>query len=107
MNGDTIKDTAKANRISETTIYLWQQKDEFKSELRRLRREAYETSVNKLQSVTDKAIDTLERNLNCGIPSTEIRAAQILLEQSSKAIDTLDVLERLERLESVHNEVTK
>lgn len=100
LNGETVKDAAKANKITETTIYLWLQKDEFKSELRRLRREAYETSFNKVQSVANQAIETLEKNLTCGNPSAEIRAAQILLEQSSKAIETLDILERLEVLEN-------
>jgi hypothetical protein len=41
----------------------------------------------------------LERNLNCENPAAEIRAAQIILEQSLKGLEILDIESRLETLE--------
>lgn len=100
LNGSTITDAAKTNGVSETTIYKWFNEENFKSEHRRLKREAFEISVSKIQHKTDKAIETLEKNLTCGNPNAEIRAAQILLDHAAKGIETMDILERLEALEN-------
>lgn len=100
LNGSTITDASKANGISETTIFKWLNDEVFKSEYRRLRREAFEFSISQIQQTTDKAIETLKRNLNCGSPHAEIRASQILLEHTAKAIEIMDILERLEILEN-------
>lgn len=104
LNGLTIADAAKANKVTESTIYNWLNDDAFKTEYRRLKREAFEVSIGKIQQKTDKAIETLEKNLTCGNPNAEIRAAQILLDHSSKAIETMDILERLENLEKLQSE---
>jgi hypothetical protein len=77
-------------------------KDEnFISEYRKIRRGILENTVAKLQSITYRAIETLERNLTCENPSVEIRCAQIILEQSLKGLEMLDIENRLEMLEHV------
>jgi transposase len=105
LNGLTITDASKANGISETTVYKWLNADAFKTEYRRLRREAVESSVAKLQTATNEAVETLRRNLNCESPSVEIRSAQIILDNAIKSIEMIDISERLDRLESMKNEV--
>ena len=48
-----------------------------------------------------KAVTALERNLACGIPTAEIRAAVAVLEQAAKGAEILDFARRLESLEQV------
>jgi hypothetical protein len=98
---------AKAH-VTVTTYWRWMQDENFVSEYRKARRGIIENTVAKLQSIAFAAIDTLERNLNCEIPSVEIRCAAIILEQSIKGIEVLDIEGRLEELEYLvkHKEET-
>ena len=95
---------AKAN-VAVTTYWRWMQDENFLSEYRKVRRGILENTIAKLQSVTHQAIETLERNLNCENPATEIRAAQIILEQSLKGLEILDVENRFEMLEILLNKM--
>lgn len=95
---------AKAN-VAVTTYWRWMQDENFLSEYRKVRRGILENTIAKLQSVTHQAIETLERNLNCENPATEIRAAQIILEQSLKGLEILDVENRVEMLEILLNKM--
>lgn len=85
--------------VAVTTYWRWLQQKDFLKEYRWARRSILENTVAKLQSLSHEAIETLERNLNCGNPAVEIRCAQIILEQSIKGVDMLDVENRLEMLE--------
>lgn len=91
---------AKAD-VAPSTFWRWMQTKPFKDEYRRLRRGVLENTIAKLQALSHQAIDTLERNLNCETPAAEIRAAQIVLEQSIRGMETLDLERRIEYLESV------
>lgn len=82
-----------------TTYWRWMQNETFLREYRKVRRGILENTIARLQSSTYQAIETLERNLNCENPAAEIRAAQIILEQSLKGLEILDIESRLETLE--------
>jgi hypothetical protein len=99
LNGSTIAGASKANKISETTIYNWLQDETFKTEYRKLRREAVENSLAQIQNVTNEAVETLRRNLTCENPSVEVRTAQIILDNAVKAVELTDLAERVEKLE--------
>jgi hypothetical protein len=99
LNGSTIAGASKANKISETTIYNWLQDETFKTEYRKLRREAVENSLAQIQHVTNEAVETLRRNLTCENPSVEVRTAQIILDNAVKAVELTDLAERVEKLE--------
>jgi hypothetical protein len=75
---------------------------EFQKEFRAARRVIFEQNIVRLQSLHAGAVDALERNLTCEIPSSEIRAAQIVIEASRKDFETFDILQRLETLENEH-----
>ncbi len=101
LNGSSITNSAKLNGVSETAIYKWLNDETFKSEYRRLRREAVESSLSILQQTTTEAVETLRRNLHCENPAVEVRTAQIILDTSIKAIELTDIAERLEKLEAM------
>lgn len=102
LEHNSIRDAAKACRLSEATIYRYLQDDEFTRDYRDARRRTVETAIGKLQIATNTAVETLIRNLHCENPAVEVRTAQIIYENSLKGVELLDVIERLERLEYEH-----
>lgn len=97
----TIDEACKKSNVAVTTYWRWMKDENFLIYYRRARRGILENTVAKLQSVTYKAIETLERNLTCENPAAEIRSAQIILEQSVKGLEMLDVENRIEMLEEL------
>jgi DNA-binding MurR/RpiR family transcriptional regulator len=95
----TIAAAALKVGISESTLLRWLQEPTFKAEYRSARRQVVEAAIGRLQTVTTKAVDTLERNLTCGIPAVEVGAAKSVLDQAVKAVELVDLAERVEQLE--------
>jgi nitrogenase subunit NifH len=101
LESATISDAAIKCRLNEKTVRRYLADAEFQKEFRAARRVVFEQNIIRLQSLHNQAVDTLERNLNCENPSTEVRAAQIVIESTRKDFETLDVLSRLEALEAL------
>ena len=53
-----------------------------------------------LQTASIVALGALKRNVACGVPSVEVRAAAILLEQSLRATELAAMEARLDALEA-------
>ncbi len=104
LESATISDAAIKCRLNEKTVRRYLADAEFQTEFRAARRVVFEQNIIRLQSLHAGAVDTLERNLNCENPSTEVRAAQIIVEATRRDFETLDVLHRLEALEAQKNE---
>src|SRR5216683_3059200 len=66
-----------------------------------LRRQVVEQAISQLQQAASEAASALRRNLTCGVPSVEVRAALGVLEQSVKAVELLDLEERVQMLEEL------
>jgi hypothetical protein len=99
----TVTEAAKASGIAESSIFRWLQRTDFMEQYRAAQRAVVDKAVGELQGATKEAVATLRRNLSCGNASVEVRAAQIILEQSFKAIEIQELQERLERLEAMLN----
>jgi hypothetical protein len=95
----TIAEAAARAGISESTLLRWMAEPEFKARYRAARRQVVEAAIGRLQSVTTKAVDALERNLSCGIPAVEVGAAKSILDQAIKGVELVDLVERVEQLE--------
>jgi hypothetical protein len=63
--------------------------------------------VGRLQRSAGKAVEALERNLDCGHPGGEIRAALGILDHAVKAVELIDLAERVEELEPLFAEQGK
>lgn len=100
LSTDTIAAAAKKAGVSEATIYRFLRDDTFKNEYRNARRDVVENTVGQIQGATAEAVKTLKKNLTCGNPSAEIRAAQIILETAYKGVEMIDLQMRLEILEA-------
>jgi hypothetical protein len=104
LTSNSIAEAAKKSKIGETTLYRYLQDDDFKSRYRTARRDVLESSIGQIQGAASDAVETLKRNLDCGTPSAEIRAAQIILDNSTRAFEITEILQRLEALEIVQLE---
>lgn len=97
----TVAEAAKASSISERSIFRWLQRPDFMEQYRSAQREIVDKAIGELQGAAKEAVSTLRRNLSCGHAAVEVRAAQIILEQSFKAIEIQELQARLERLEAM------
>ncbi len=101
LSTNTVKAAASECDLSIMSLYRYLRDPEFKKEYRAHRRDLMEATLGRLQYATEQAAHTLRRNMTCGNPGNEIRAAQIILENAQKGVETVDILERLERLEAL------
>jgi hypothetical protein len=104
----SIPAAAAAVRVRERTLQGWLKLPLFRTALRAARRQAVREATGRLQQLSGKAVDLLERQLSCGEPAIEIQAALAILQhaiqtlqptsrQSSDA-DREPALERVSRL---------
>jgi len=91
---------AKKAEVAEQTLRRWLATDaRFVATYRAARRTVMDAVIGNLQQVASKAVDTLEKNLTCGRPADEIRAALGVLAHASRGLEIGDLLERVEELE--------
>ena len=96
----TVEAAARAVDIAPATIWRWSQQADFRAKLRDARRAVVEGAIGRLQQAATEAVSTLQRNLTCGTPAVEVRAATAILDQAIKAVELFDVVERVEQLEA-------
>lgn len=104
---NSIRDAAKACRLSEATLYRYLKEREFMAEYRTARRQTVENAISQIQRLTANAVDTLQRNLYCEQSAVEVRCAQIILDTAIMGVEKIDILERLETLENEHRKKTE
>ncbi len=102
----TIAAAAKQAGISEKTLWRWMQCEKFAEQYRAARRQVVTVALCNLQQTAGQAVETLRRNLACGQPAVEVRAAVAIVEQVLKAVELEDLEARLTALEQ-HMEATK
>jgi hypothetical protein len=101
MTQPTIEAAAAASGIANVTMWRWMRLPEFQQQYQIARRRIIENALGSLQQATSLAVETLVRNLSCGQPGTEVRAAQEILNQSVKALELFELESRLESLEKI------
>lgn len=87
--------------VDVSTLRRWMDNPEFQDAFRAARLKLMESTVSRLQRVAEKAVASLERNLNCGQFATEVRAAVAVLENATKGIEQLDMANRMAALEEL------
>jgi hypothetical protein len=95
----SIRKAAPAVPVNEKTLRLWLKQPAFVTAYREARRQAVEAALGLLQRDAVRAARALRRNLRCGKPGDEIRAALGILGTAVKAVELLDMEERLAALE--------
>jgi transposase len=96
----TIPEAAKAAGVSETTLWRWLQRDDFRKKYREAQDKVFDGALGSLQGASTEAVDCLKRNLTSGTPSAEVQAAKVILEYTIKARELFGLDERIRQLEA-------
>lgn len=99
LSNPRIDQAADSAGIGRTTLFRWLQDETFRAAYDEARQRAFGGAVARLQEVSTDAVDTLHRNLRCGKPMVEVRAATSILELALQAVEVQDMERRLEELE--------
>ncbi|WP_439621810.1 hypothetical protein [Gemmata sp.] len=95
----THEEAAAAAGTSTATLRRRLTDASFKAAYRTARRQLVEAAIGRLQSAAGQAVDALVRNLACGKPGDEIRAAVAILEHGYRGAELLDLADRLAMVE--------
>lgn len=95
----TMPKAAKAAGVSETTLWRWLQRDDFREKYREAQSMVFDGALGSLQSASSEAVDCLRRNLTCGNPSSEVGAARTILDFMMRAREVLYLTEKVRELE--------
>lgn len=85
--------------ISEATLTRWLREPEFQRRYREARWTVLHSAIGRLQALANQAVSTLAKNLTCGKPAAEIRAAQAVLKAAVDGCELMDLAERIRALE--------
>jgi transposase-like protein len=96
-----IEEAAKSIGVGTNTLLRWMQQPEFDAAYREARRLAFGQSISRLQQASTAAVTTvLKLMVDQNVPaSTRLRAADIVLDRTAKAIEIEDIEARLSELE--------
>jgi hypothetical protein len=100
LTAKTLAAAAKTAKVGEATLRRWLTSDTgFQRAYRAARRAVMDGVIGRVQQAAARAVDALERNLKCGRPGDEIRAALGVLDLATRGLEVGDLLERVEELE--------
>jgi len=98
-----LAEAARKCAISQKTLWTWLQDADFLREYQAAQRAVVDGAIARLQAATERAVETLIRNIDSKNDFASNAAAQAILSHSLKAIEQRDVIDRLARLEALAN----
>jgi hypothetical protein len=103
-----IEEAARVTGIGSTTLVRWLQIPEFQAAYREARRAAFSQSIARLQQASSAAVSVLVKIMvDPDAPtSSRVRAADVVLDRASKAIELEDLDQRIAELEAVGKQGT-
>ncbi len=97
----TIDEAARACGVSKRSLWRWLQREDFQARFRQAQRAVVDSAITRLQAATLRAVETLERNLNCGNFFAENAAAQAILTHSFKAIEMRELQDQINEIKTL------
>jgi hypothetical protein len=101
LTNRSIEEAAKSIDIGAQTLHRWMKVPEFQAAYREAKREAFGQSIARMHYLTSAAVSTLGKIMldPKTPPATRVRAADSVLGQTAKAIETEDIDARVIELE--------
>jgi hypothetical protein len=100
LESSTLDEAAGKVGVSSRTLINWMRRPDFRGAYLEARRRLVDAVVTRLARDAAEALDTLRRNLSCGKPAAEVRAAAFIVDRSFAGLELLDLAERVAQLES-------
>ncbi len=96
-----VEQAARAVGISANTLLRWTKEPEFEAAYREARRTAFSQSIGRMEQASSAAVTTLLKIMTDpnAASSARVRAAEVVLERTAKAIEIEDIDVRLAELE--------
>ncbi len=110
LAGIAINAAAKQVGINEKTAHRWLKLKHFQQAYKAAQKALFDQALTGLMLKVDKAIETLDRNMNADIntpASVQVRAAQIVLEQAISVHKTAELEQKILELEEYIQELIK
>lgn len=100
LAGHNITVAAKVSSIGDKTARRWLKQEAFQAAYKSAQKALFNQALTGLMLKVDKAIETLERNMRSeeAPASTQVRAAQIILEQAVSSFRMSELEQRVEEL---------
>jgi transposase-like protein len=96
----TIERAAAKVGVNESTLRRWRRDvPAFRAAELAARRQLVEAAQAVVQQLTTTAALALHRNLTCGRPAVEVRAAAVVFDLAGRAVEMQELLARVESLE--------
>lgn len=80
------------------TLKNWLKLPGFQQDCRAARKEILDQTLNQLLGLAGNVVDTLRKNMKCGNPTAENRAAELAWSFCTKGMETADLAEQVEEL---------
>jgi transposase-like protein len=99
----SVEEAARAIDIAPKTLYRWLKEPEFDQSYRTAKRAAFGQAIARLHHLSSAAVSTLGKVMldTATPPSTKVRAADSILDHTTKAIEIEDIEARVAALEQV------
>jgi transposase-like protein len=109
LSNRNVEDAARAVKVAPRTLYRWLNGPEFDNAYRRARRAAYGQATARLHQASGAAVSAvLKIMVDSSAPaSTRLRAGDIVLGHTAKAIEIEDIDARVAALERAIEESTQ
>lgn len=106
LSNRSVDDAARAVKVTPRTLYRWQNEPDFDAAYRKARRAAFGQCVARLQQASSAAVSVMLKILaDPSAPaSARLRAADMVVTHSAKAIEIEDVEARVSELERAARE---
>lgn len=99
LTNTTRQEAAREAGISLSTLERWTAIREFQDILEEAQQQSLNEVLIKSRQVLTHGLDALMRNMNCGVPIQEVRAAEAACNIHMRLIELLNFGERLSSLE--------
>ena len=87
----TVAEAAERVGVAESTLWRWLQQEDFRGQYHAARRQTLDVAILSLQQAAGEAVQALRRNLTCGVPAVEVRAATAILQQTIGATELVEL----------------
>ena len=98
----SIEEAARSLNIATKTLLRWMKEPDFDAAYRTAKRAAFAQSIARLHHLSSPAVSTLGKIMldSTTPPATRVRAADSILDHTTKAIEIEDIDARLRELEA-------
>jgi len=100
LSGKNVTSACTDGKVSRTAYYNWlKESPQFQDELTNRRSEIVETSMNKLRSLMDEAVDKLHTLMKSENQEVARKSASAIIEYVLKTNETMEIEDRLDEVE--------